>query len=230
MSDPTPAVLEVRNVTCSAEGRALRGLSLRIEASAFHLITGGPAGLRGALLRVLGLLDAPAGGEVFFEGGKVSSLAEPERDRVRSLRCGFLFAAPFLLPSFSVIENIAMPHFKISQVNPEQARERADLLLAFTGLTADAQRPAEELTPYQQHAVSLARALANEPAVITVESLDSGLAPEDAARFAALLRQCCARFGVAVIASASGNFAAEPDDRIIDLAADDSLLEGKPLA
>ena len=230
MSDPTPAVLEVRDVTCSADGHALCGLSLRFGAGAFHLIAGGPASLRGALLRVLGLLDAPSCGEVFFEGGNIASLPEPERDKIRNQRCGFLFAAPFLLPAFSVIENIAMPHFKISQVNPEQARERADLLLDFTGLTADAQRPAEDLVPYQQHAVSLARALANEPAVITVESLDSGLAPEDAACFAGLLRQCCTRFGVAVIASASGDFAAEPGDRVIDIAAGRPLPEGEPFA
>ena len=230
MSDPSPAVLEARNVACSAEGHALRGLSQRIDASAFHLITGGPACLRGALLRVFGLLDVPASGKIFFEGCDVASLPEPERDRIRNLRCGFLFAAPFLLPTFSVIENIAMPHFKISQVNPEQARERADLLLDFAGLLADAQRPAEELAPYQQHAVSLARALANEPAVITVESLDNGLAPEDAARFSGLLRQCCTRFGVAVIGSASGNFATEPGDCVIDIAPAAALFEGKPPA
>ena len=224
MSDPFSPVLELRNATCAADGLAVRGLSMSFDAGAFHLVTGGPANLRTALLRVLGLLDAPISGEVFFEGCDVASLTEPERDSIRNQRCGFLFAAPFLLSNFSVVENIAMPLFKISQVNPAQARERTDLLLDFTGLTSQAQRHAGELTPFQQHAVSLARALANNPALITVESLNADLAPEDTASFASLLRQCCARFGVTVIAAAPADFPAEPGDRILALDANGAIL------
>ena len=212
MSDSSQPVLELRHAACGG----LRGLSLCFRAGALHFITGEPASRRGALLRVLGLLDAPESGEVFLETQNVASLAESDRDRIRSERCGFLFAAPFLLSAFSVVENVAMPLFKISRFTPEQARERTDLLLDFTGLTAEAQQPADELTDFQQHAVSLARALANDPAVITVESLDA-LAPADAARFTALLRQCCARFGVAVIASVPADFPAEPGDCVVAL-------------
>ena len=207
MSDPSQPVLELRRAHSGA---------LRFRAGTLHLLTGEPASLRTAWLRVLGLLDAPESGEIFLEEQNVTALAEPDRDRIRSERCGFLFAAPFLLPAFTVVENVAMPLFKISHFTPEQARERTDLLLAFTGLTAEAQQPADELTDFQQHAVSLARALANDPAVITVESLDA-LAPADAACFTALLRQTCARFGVAIIASVPADFPAEPGDCIIAL-------------
>lgn len=224
MSNPSEPVLELRNVTCGADGHALRGVSLRFGAGGFHLVTGEPVSLRAALLRVLGLLDAPESGEVFLERCNVASLADAERDEVRNQRCGFLFAAPFLLPSFTVVENVAMPLFKISHFTPEQARERTDLLLDFVGLAAEAQWPVDELTGYQQHAVSLARALANSPAVITVESLDAGLAPAESASFAAMLRQCCARFGVAVIASVPADFSAEPGDRFIALDANGAIL------
>ena len=207
MSDSSQPVLELRDATCGP---------LRFHAGVLHLLTGEPASLRSAWLRVLGLLDAPESGALFLEKQNVTALAEADRDRIRSERCGFLFAAPFLLPAFSVVENVAMPLFKISHFSPEQARERTDLLLEFTGLTAEAQQPADELTDFQQHAVSLARALANDPAVITVESLDA-LAPADAARFIALLRQACARFGVAVIASVPAAFSAEPGDCVIAL-------------
>ena len=212
MSDSSQPVLELRNATCGA----LRGLSLRFHAGALHLIAGEPAAQRGALLRVLGLLDAPESGEVFLEKQNVAALAELDRDRIRSERCGFLFAAPFLLPAFSVVENVAMPLFKISRFSPEQARARTDLLLEFTGLSAEAQQPVDELTDFQQHAVSLARALATDPAVITVESLDA-LSSADAANFITLLRRACARFGVAVIASVPVDFPVEPADCVIAL-------------
>ena len=234
MSNPSEPVLELRNVTCGADGHVLRGLSLRFAAGEFHLVTGEPDCLRAALLRVLGLLDAPESGDVFLERCNVASLAEAERDEVRNQRCGFLFAAPFLLPSFTVVENVAMPLFKISHFTPEQARERTDLLLDFVGLAAEAQQSVDELTGIQQHAVSLARALANSPAVITVESLDAGLAPAESASFTALLRQCCTRFGVAVIASVPVGFPGEPGDRIVAIDSGGivcaSIAEGRPLA
>ena len=234
MRDSSQPVLELRNVTCAAEGRTLRGLSLRVHAGALYFITGECAGLRAALLRVLGLLDSAESGDVFLEKRNVATLAEPDRDELRNHRCGFLFSAPFLLPGFSVVENVAMPLFKISHFTPEQARERTDLLLEFTGLTAEAQQSIDELTHFQQHAVSLARALANDPAVLTVESLEAAFTSEDSARFTTLLRQCCARFGVAVIASVSTGFSFEPGDHILAIdaagAVRESIMEGKPLA
>ena len=133
MSDSSQPVLELRNVTCGEDGCALRGLSMGFAAGVFHLLTGEPACLRAALLRVLGLLDAPESGAVFLESRNVTPLADPERDEIRNQRCGFLFAEPFLLPSFTVVENVAMPLFKISHFTPEQARERTDLLLDFVG-------------------------------------------------------------------------------------------------
>ena len=225
MSDPSQPVLELRNVTCAADGHALRGVSLRLHAGGLYFITGESAGL----LRVLGLLDAPESGEVILEKRHLAALAEPERDALRNQRCGFLFASPFLLSAFSVVENVAMPLFKISHLTPEQARERTDLLLDFTGLTVEAQHAIEDLTPLQQHTVSLARALANEPAILTVERLDL----EDAAAFTALLRQSAARFGVAIIASVADDFSFEPGDHVLAIEAGKvraSIVEGTPLA
>ena len=231
MSDSSQPVLELRDVSCSADGHALRGCSLRVIAGALHLVTGEPACLRAALLRVLGLLDAPESGEVFLESRDVTKVADGEREELRNQRCGFLFAAPFLLASFSVVENVAMPLFKISGFTPEQARARTDMLLEFVGLTAESQNAVEELTDFQQHAASLARALANEPAAIIVESFDTGLNAAEAARFTALLRESCVRFGVAVIASAGADFPAAAGDRVLAIGegvAAEKIGEGEP--
>lgn len=190
-------------------------LSLHFGAATFTVLAGAPGSGRGAFLRVLGLLDPPAGGEVLLEGRPTARLDEPARELLRNQRCGFLFAAPFLLPAMTVLENVAMPLFKISQVEPAQARSRTEALLEFVGLAASAQDLAETLPLFQQHCVSLARALANEPAVLVVESLDAGLTAAESSRFAALLRQAVERFGVAVIASAPADFASEKTDRVI---------------
>lgn len=196
---------------------AAPALSLHFGAATFNVLAGAPGSGRREFLRVLGLLDPPAGGEVLLEGRATAGLDEPAREQLRNQRCGYLFAAPFLLPAMTVLENVAMPLFKISQVDPPQARSRTEALLEFVGLAASAQELADGLSLFDQHRVSLARALANEPALLVVESLDAGLPGAESARFAALLRLAVERFGVTVIACAPADFAPEKTDRVIPI-------------
>ena len=231
MSTSQNPVLELRDVSIACDDApVLRGLSLTISPGVFHTIADGSAAARSALLRVLGLLDAPMSGEVLMEGRATAGMHRIERDELRNRRCGFLFSAPFLLPTFSAVENVAMPIFKISQLTPELTRERTNRFLEFAGLADDGGMPADTLTLFQQHAVSLARALANEPAIITVETPDAGLAPKEAVEFAKLLRAACAQFGVAIIAAMPADFANDPADRILAIADCEMHLEGKPPA
>src|SRR4029079_16365384 len=97
MSAPPDPVLELRHATCrAADGAAPRGLSLSFPPASVHLLTGEAGSGRNELLRMLGLLEPPETGEVLFEGRLTSALTALERDEIRSQRCGFLFAAPFL--------------------------------------------------------------------------------------------------------------------------------------
>lgn len=170
------------------------------------------------LLRVVGLLEVPEAGEVFVDGESMSGQTEEARLKLRERRLGFVFTAPFLLPAFTVIENVAMPLFKVSDVEPAEARRRSDALLDFAGLLEFSEVPCAELTTFTQLRVSLARALVNEPTALLVESLDSALAGEELRVFSALLRLAATRFGIAVLATASPRFVAEPGDRIVVVA------------
>ena len=224
------SVLEIRGVSCAS------GFGLPVSADfapgRFHLLTGDAGGDSQALLRVLSLLDLPESGEVFVEGRATRGLDEDARAELRAQRFGFVFAAPFLLASFSVIENVAMPLFKISQVGPEEARRRTERLLAFTEMSDAAEAAIDDLTLRAQYHVALARGLANEPAILVVENLDSTLAGEELAGFAALLRRVPAEFGTTVIATASPAFAVEKDDRVLEFARGvivrDSALQPEP--
>ena len=173
-----------------------------------HLLRGGGGG---HLLRLLGLLERPASGEVLLLGQPTSALDDAARADLRNRRCGFVFAAPFLLAGFSVAETVAMPLFKISQVGPDEARRRTEAVLEFCGLTAEAQSVAAALPPAAQHRVSLARALVNEPALVLVEHPDADIAT--------LLRQATMRHHLTAIATVQPTFSPEPSDRVLDLAA-----------
>jgi predicted ABC-type transport system involved in lysophospholipase L1 biosynthesis ATPase subunit len=179
-------------------------------------IVAGPAGCgKNLLLRVLGLLEAPDGGEVQFEAARVTLLTEGARADLRARRCGYVFASPFLLPEFTVIENIAMPLFKVCEMGLEQARARAEELLDFAGLQDVA--TSRDLPAMTQLRVALARALAPYPAAIFVEDL--ALLCEGADEFRNLLHAAAERYGVAVIASATRDGVARQGERWLELIA-----------
>ena len=194
-------VIAVHGLVCA---RVVAGISSTIEIPALGAERGsvtvlaGPVGCgKNLLLRVLGLLEAPDKGEVTFEGKPTSRLRDEERGQLRSRRCGYVFDSPFLLSAFTVIENIAMPLFKVCSMEPEEARDRTEEMLNFTGLQHVA--TVRDVSPAIQRRVALARALASHPAALFVENL--ALGDPEAESFRDLLSQAAEKFNVAVVVS-----------------------------
>jgi len=198
----------------SAAG-GLSGVSLAIEPRRFTLLSGPAGSGAGLLLRLLGLLDRPDAGEVWLQSQPTSSLDDAARLDLRNHAFGFLFAEPFLLDSFSVAENIAMPLFKISGFDIEQARTRTAQVLDFAGLAGSADCTVAELSLLDRHKLSLARALANAPQVLIAEDAGLQIPPRDFRDFAALLRTAPDLLGVSLIAtSPAGSDMLGPDREI----------------
>jgi ABC-type lipoprotein export system ATPase subunit len=193
-------------------GGELLGVSLSVETGRFTLLSGGPCSGAGLLLRVLGLLERPDAGEVWFDGRATGGLDDGERMDLRNHAFGFLFAEPFLLDSFTVAENVAMPLFKISGLDIEQARARTAQVLDFAGLAGAADYAVRDLSVLDHHKVALARAVANTPQVLIAEDAGLQLTGANFREFAALLRAAPEQLGVTVIAtSQAGADALAPD-------------------
>lgn len=200
------------------DGEVVRAFDAAFAPGRFHLLRG-PAGCgTNLVLRWLGLLQPPEEGEVLVEGSATRGLSEEARADLRTQRFGFVFSAPFLLTSFTVIENVAMPLFKVSQVTPEEARRRTEALLGFAGIMDAAEYKVEELPLRVQYLVALARGLINEPSFLMVENLDGALTGEDLHFFVELLHRACERFGTTVVASASPSIPLLWPQRVIDMA------------
>lgn len=211
--------LALRAVSCARnEGGSIRAVSSSFAPGRFHILRGGAEDGRDLLLRVIGLLQPPDEGEVLVLGQPTRNLSEEARAEVRTQRFGFVFAAPFLLTAFSVIENVAMPLFKISHVSPEEARRRTCVLLDFVGLADAAEVATDELTLRAQYQVAVARGLVNEPSLLIVEQLDGALAGEDLQGFTEVLHRVCETFGTTIIASASPSIVPASGDRVIEIA------------
>jgi lipoprotein-releasing system ATP-binding protein len=214
------ALLETQNVSAAKPGGAtLKDLSLTIQQGGINILAGDAGCGKNLLLRLFSLLERPERGEVFVEGAPTVELNDEERAAVRNRRFGFVFTAPFLLGGFSAIENVAMPLFRISHVDPEPARRRSESLLDFVGLRHAAEIRVDELRGCDQFRVALARALINEPTVLFIEDLDREEEQRGSGGFHDLLRESCARFGTTVLATAAREFTPGLYDRRIVLCA-----------
>lgn len=203
----------------SGQPSRIESVSLACAPHTTTLLWGADRCGKGALLRLLGLLEAPACGEVFFHGTPTRDLSGHDRAELRNRHFGFLFTEPFLLPSFSIVENIAMPLLKISSATPETARVRTLELMQFVGLSEDTEFGSESLSFYEQQLVSLARALANQPDVLIVENVDHNLRHDELLRFVELLRKANAEFKTTTIITASSDALAPLADRVVHIAA-----------
>jgi ABC-type lipoprotein export system ATPase subunit len=229
-----PPILAAERLTCAKtlarEPSRVRNISVAFEARTFSLLHG-PAGCgKNLLLRLLGLLEIPDAGDVLLHGAPTRLATNTERAMLRSRHYGFLFAQPFLLPSFSPLENVAMPLFKISAVSADEARPRLDAALAFAGAADLAWTPVDELSLLDQQRIALARALVNRPDILIAENVDAGLGGGELLQIGDLFRRAPAEFGATVLATASGAALAPLAGRVIEIAGGEIRSDSQPPA
>lgn len=193
---------------------AVHEVDLRVAPGSLLWLEGPAGGGKELLFRLLSLSEFSEAGEVLVDARGCQALSHQEIAELRARKFGFVAAAPFLIPTFNAIENIAVPMLKISHRTMPEAQDRIADLLMFTGLVGQEERPAAELSPLDQAKLTLARALANDPVVVFVEDLDGTLAPDECGVLHKLLRRACTSFGTAVVALGHG---AEPEERRVEI-------------
>ena len=150
----------------------------------------GPSGCgKSTLLHLLGGLDRPTAGELFFRDRRVDQLSERALALLRREEIGFVFQAFQLLDELTAQENVELPAL-LARSSPRQARRRARELLEQVGLGERARHLPSALSGGQRQRVAIARALVNEPAVILADeptgNLDSAATLEVLRLFDAL--------------------------------------------
>jgi ABC-type lipoprotein export system ATPase subunit len=144
---------------------ALRGVSLAIESGESVAITG-PSGCgKTTLLQLLGGLDKPTAGQVYFQDEPLDKL---DLDAFRAGRLGFVFQSFHLLPTLSALENVQVPMFEGPRPRSERI-ERARELLARVGLSHRQSHRPSHLSVGERQRVAIARALANDPSLILAD-------------------------------------------------------------
>ena len=149
----------------------LRGVSVAIEEGETLAITGMSGAGKSALLHVLGGLDRPTSGSVFYRGRDFYAAGDRERSAIRARSIGFVFQAYHLLPELTVMENVLLPGLSRhgAFLRGNKLRERAEFLLARVGLAERSQHRSNELSGGEQQRAAIARALMNEPELLLAD-------------------------------------------------------------
>ncbi len=139
------------------------------EATLTH-VSGPPGSGKTLLLHLLGLLEAPDSGAIEIFGENATAVPEDARIEIRNAVFGFLFAAPCLLPAFTVAENVAIPLFRFSNCDPGLARQRVTETLALLGIEHLEGESPGDLRHADQRLAALARALIHRPRILIIVS------------------------------------------------------------
>ena len=150
------------------EINVLRGIDLEINHGDFITIMGPSGAGKSTFLHILGSLDKPTEGEIYFRGQNIKEFTEDEESKFRNEKIGFVFQFYHLLQDFNVIENIMMP-LLIRRINPTDAIKKAGLFLEIMGLRDRGNHKPGELSGGEQQRVAIARALVNEPEIILAD-------------------------------------------------------------
>ncbi|MBQ7511731.1 MAG: ABC transporter ATP-binding protein [Prevotella sp.] len=156
--------------------QVLKGIDLTIDRGEVVSIVGPSGAGKTTLLQIIGTLDRPDIGSVHVDSIDVTALSQRKLADFRNRHIGFVFQFHQLLPEFTAIENIMIPAY-IAGTSRKAARQRAEELLRFMGLSDRAHHKPNELSGGEKQRVAVARALVNNPAVILADepsgSLDS---------------------------------------------------------
>lgn len=152
----------------SRELRILRGIDMSVNKGEVLAISG-PSGVgKSTLLQLIGTLDTPTSGEIFFNGDQISKLRRSAVNRIRNEEIGFVFQFYHLLPEFTALENVMMPAL-CKGVKIEVCQGRAMELLDTVGLSERVTHKPGKLSGGEQQRVAIARALFNEPSVVLAD-------------------------------------------------------------
>lgn len=182
------------------EVRALAGVDLEIYRGEYLSIMGPSGSGKTTLFNMVGGLDKPSAGKVYIDEVDVAQLDAYELAWLRCRKIGYIFQTFNLLPVMSALENVSLP-MTFAGLSADESREKAAALLTRVGLGERILHKPSELSGGQQQRVAVARAMANDPAILLADEPTGNLDLTTGREIIELLREMSKESGVTIISA-----------------------------
>jgi lipoprotein-releasing system ATP-binding protein len=198
------------------ELKVLKGIDLQIEDKEVISIVGASGAGKTTLLQILGTLDRPDSGTIFYNGYDISKLKGRALATFRNNNIGFVFQFHQLLPEFTALENVCIPAY-IAGKSKIDAEKRATELLGFLNLSDRLEHKPSELSGGEQQRVAVARALVNNPSVILADEPSGNLDTENKNELHKLFFKLRDTFGQTIVIVTHDRQLASMSDRVVQI-------------
>ncbi|MCG6200489.1 lipoprotein-releasing ABC transporter ATP-binding protein LolD [Psychromonas antarctica] len=197
------AMLECSNLSKTYQdgklfNTVMQDVQLSVQRGELLAIVGSSGSGKSTLLHLLGGLDKPSAGEVFYEGQDIHQLSPNRQAKWRNQCLGFVYQFHHLLSEFNALENVAMP-LLIAGVEIKTATEKAQAMLTRVGLSARLQHRPSELSGGERQRVAIARALINEPTLVLADEPTGNLDAQSAESVYQLIKTLNQELGTAFV-------------------------------
>ena len=203
--------------------QALKDVNLEIRKGDFISIMGPSGSGKTTLLNVLGCLDKPTNGRIILDGADITRVKESNLHKTRKHRIGFVFQTFNLMPWLSALENVELPMEGTGKTKKE-VRNRANELLTMVGLSDRKDHKPHKLSAGEQQRVSIARALANNPAIVLADEVTGNLDGKTKKEIMKLLAKLNREQNTTIVIVTHDNQVASLTSRMLSIS-DGKLLE-----
>jgi lipoprotein-releasing system ATP-binding protein len=209
-------MIEAKGITKHYNGiEVLKAVDLSINDSEIVSIVGDSGAGKTTLLQILGTLDTPSSGEVYYDGTQIKDISQKQLADFRNKTIGFVFQFHQLLPEFTCVENVCMPAL-INGVSLKNAMPRAIELLNYLGLSHRFDHKPSQLSGGEQQRCAVARALMNQPKIVFADEPSGNLDSKNANELHQIFLNLRKDFGYSfVIVTHNEEFANMADRKLI---------------
>jgi ABC-type lipoprotein export system ATPase subunit len=194
----------------------LRGVDLDVARGEFLALRGASGAGKSTLLHLIGGLDLPNAGEIFFDGQNLVAFSERKLTEFRNRRVGFIFQAYHLLPELTALENVCLPA-RMARIASATVEARGRELLARVGLKDRLDHKPSELSGGEQQRVAIARALINEPELVLADEPTGNLDSKTGGEIIELLKSLRVEKNTTLIIATHDAKVAANAERVIEL-------------